>query len=107
MSSILSLKSAQRGALLQIYRGHPDPQARLRAHILLLLDRGRSWDDIAGALFCSTRTIARWKERFRPASASTPPRSKRSFQRAMVRVEQNRAPAMSSQDRPRSSSSRM
>ena len=64
MSSILSLKSAQRGALLQIYRGHPDPQARLRAHILLLLDRGRSWDDIAGALFCSTRTIARWKDRF-------------------------------------------
>lgn len=36
---------------------------RLRAHILLLLAEGYSWAVIAGMLFCSTRTIARWKTR--------------------------------------------
>src|SRR5262249_56595505 len=31
---------------------------------LLLLDDGRTWEDIAAALYCSTRTIGRWRQRF-------------------------------------------
>jgi transposase len=64
MSSVLSLKSAQRSALLRIYRGHPDPQARLRAHILLLLAEGYTWATIAAVLFTSPSTIAHCKGRF-------------------------------------------
>src|SRR5262249_35576198 len=52
-------------ALLRYYRAAGRPQLRLRAHILLLLADGRPWDDIARALYCSTRTVARWKARFR------------------------------------------
>jgi putative transposase len=60
----ITLAPDQRAALLRYYRGSSDPHLRLRAHILLLLDDGRPWQDIAGMLYCSTRTIARWKERF-------------------------------------------
>jgi putative transposase len=61
----ITLTPDQRDTLLRYYRGPFDPRLRLRAHILLLLDDGRPWDDIARALFCSTRTIARWQARFR------------------------------------------
>jgi transposase len=64
MSFALSLKTAQRSSLLNIYRRHSDPAVRLRAHIILLLGEGLPWSLITEALFCSTRTIARWKERF-------------------------------------------
>jgi len=64
MSFALSLKTAERGSLLQVYRRHADPAVRLRAHIILLVGEGLSWSLITEALFCSTRTIARWKERF-------------------------------------------
>jgi transposase len=64
MSFSLSLKAAQCSHLLRIYRRHPDPQARLRAHILLLLAEGYSWNAIAAVLFTSLSTIARWKEQF-------------------------------------------
>jgi putative transposase len=60
----ISLTADQRADLLRWYRGPSAPQLRLRAHILLLLADGRPWDDIAAALYCSTRTIARWKRRF-------------------------------------------
>jgi putative transposase len=64
LSHSITLTPDQRGTLLRYYRGHCPPQLRLRAHIVLLLADGRTWDDIAGALYCSTRTIARWKDRF-------------------------------------------
>jgi putative transposase len=59
-----TLTADQRATLLRYYRGPTDPRLRLRAHVLLLLADGRTWDDVASALYCSTRTIARWKRRF-------------------------------------------
>src|SRR5262249_1973297 len=41
-----------------------DPDVRLRAHILLLLDLGHPWLAISAVLFCSVSTISRWKRRF-------------------------------------------
>jgi putative transposase len=64
MNSSIRLTAEERNALLDCYRAHPDPQRRLRAHIILLLARGVAWATIAAVLFCSTRTIARWKRRF-------------------------------------------
>ncbi len=64
MTPTLSLTTQQRDDLLQIYRKDPDTELRFRAHILLLLDQGRTWTDIQAALFCSSRTIDRWLKRF-------------------------------------------
>lgn len=47
-----------------MYRKHPDPMVRQRAHMVLLLLDGWSWSDMESALYCSRRTIARWKDRF-------------------------------------------
>jgi transposase len=63
----INLTNSQRDTLFRYYRGPFEPQLRLRAHLLLLLDDGRSWGDIARTLYCSTRTIARWKKRFQRA----------------------------------------
>jgi putative transposase len=66
MDGSIVLGSSQRKRLLEIYRGkeaNPAP-VRLRAHIILLLSEGHAWTLIANVLFCSTATIARWKERF-------------------------------------------
>ena len=64
MSHCISLTAAHRKTLLDWYRGKQPAELRLRAHILLLLHDGRTWDDIAAMLYCSTRTIARWQQRF-------------------------------------------
>jgi transposase len=64
MDGTITLRSSERKALLQHYRRHPDPAVRLRAHLLLLLANGYAWATIAAVLFCSTRTIARWRRRF-------------------------------------------
>src|SRR2546421_3114214 len=64
MYSTIALSSQERNALLDHYRSDPDPQLRLRAHIVLLLAQGLTWATIAAVLFCSSRTIARWKQRF-------------------------------------------
>lgn len=64
MNHSISLQPNQRQYLLLLYRSSTNPQLRLRAHILLLLDDGRTWNDIASTLYCSTRTIARWRRRF-------------------------------------------
>jgi len=64
MSSSIRLTDDERNTLLDTYRSDPDPQLRLRAHIILLLGQGLSWASIAAVLFCSSRTIARWKGRF-------------------------------------------
>jgi transposase len=63
MATSIRLTPAQRQALVAQYRKGTDPRVRLRAHIVLLLAEGYSWAVIAGVLFCSTRTIARWKTR--------------------------------------------
>jgi transposase len=66
MSSSISLSESDRKTLLHYYR-HPvcTPELRLRAHILLLLADGWAWATITAVLYCSTRTIARWQQRYR------------------------------------------
>jgi putative transposase len=64
VSYSITLTPQQRTTLLRYYRGPFAPQLRLRAHILLLLDDGCRWDDIARMLYCSSRTIDRWRQRF-------------------------------------------
>ena len=59
----LRITARERQALLEQYRKGANERVRLRAHILLLLADGCSWALIVGVLFCSTRTIARWKQR--------------------------------------------
>jgi len=59
----LRITARERQALLDQYRHGATTRVRLRAHILLLLAEGYSWAVIASVLFCSTRTIARWKAR--------------------------------------------
>src|SRR5690348_9016231 len=65
MTPSISLSAAERNTLLWYYRApYHDPELRLRAHIVLLLAGGYTWATIAAVLFCSSRTIARWKARF-------------------------------------------
>jgi putative transposase len=64
MEGSIVLRGGQRNRLLQLYRSEPDPAVRLRAHLILLLADGHPWALIAAVLFCSTATIARWKDRF-------------------------------------------
>jgi transposase len=68
MASI-RLSEDDRNTLLDHYRSDPDPQVRLRAHILLLLAGGHPWDLIAAVLFTSPDTIARWRRRFEAEGA--------------------------------------
>jgi putative transposase len=62
---MLSLTAKQHDELLRIYRKDPDPELRFRAHIILSLGEGHSWDTIEAMLFCSSRTVDRWLKRFR------------------------------------------
>jgi putative transposase len=67
MDNSIVLGSSQRKRLLEIYRGkeaNVPAEARLRAHLVLLLAEGYPWSLIQRMLFCSSATIARWKERF-------------------------------------------
>jgi len=66
----LRITAYERQALLEQYRKGVSTQVRLRAHLLLLLAEGYSWSVIAGVLFCSSRTIARWKSRVELAGVS-------------------------------------
>jgi putative transposase len=61
---MLSLTTAQRDERLQVYRKDPDPELRFRAHLILLLAGGYTWDIIEAMLFCSSRTLDRWRKRF-------------------------------------------
>src|SRR5262249_56217935 len=67
MDFSIQLTPEERNTLLDYYRADPDPQLRLRAHIILLLAAGYTWAVIAAVLFCSRRTIARWKNPFHQA----------------------------------------
>jgi transposase len=69
MAPSLSLRAAQRNTLLRYYRGHSDPAVRQRAHIILMLADGHPWSLITSVLYCSDRTIARWKHRFEDGGA--------------------------------------
>ena len=69
MESHLRITVYERQALLAQYRKGVNPRVRLRAHMLLLLAEGYSWAVIAGVLFCSSRTIARWQSRMELAGA--------------------------------------
>jgi transposase len=61
----IRLTADERNTLLHHLRRDPDPQVRLRAHILLLLALGYSWATVTTVLFTSPDTIARWSRRFR------------------------------------------
>ena len=64
MSSTISLTAQERNTLLHHLRKSPDPQLRQRAHIVLLLADGYTWSVLTAVLYCSSRTVARWKGRF-------------------------------------------
>ena len=65
MNTVIPLTDQQRNALLYYYRSpFHDPALRLRCHIILLLADGHTWAVIVAMLYCSSRTIARWKDRF-------------------------------------------
>lgn len=57
------LTPADRRGLLGHYRRPAEPDARLRAHILLPLDDGHPWATTRAVLFCSPATIGRWEAR--------------------------------------------
>lgn len=59
----IRLRAAEREAALEARRGGTEPEYRLRAHILLLLDAGRPWALIVAVLLTSTATIDRWRRR--------------------------------------------
>lgn len=65
MSHCITLTTPERNTLLDWYRHHSDPAVRLRCHILLLLADGYTWASIVAVLYCSSRTIDRWQDRFR------------------------------------------
>src|SRR5688572_27996048 len=71
MSSTISLSAEERKTLLHLYRRAPTPAVAHRAHILLLLADGYSWDTIAAVLFTSASTIARWQRRFQAGGLET------------------------------------
>jgi putative transposase len=60
----ITLSGSERKTLLDYLRQHPDPQLRQRAPIILLLADGYTWALICAVLYCSSRTVARWKTRF-------------------------------------------
>jgi putative transposase len=64
MDGSFRLLKHERNALLKEMRRSADPERRLRAHVLLLLDDGWSWNVIVGVLFTSTSTINRWRCRY-------------------------------------------
>lgn len=64
MDGSIQLTPTQRKTLLQTYRRSTDPNQRLRAHLLLLLDDRQPWALIVAVLYTSTATINRWRQRF-------------------------------------------
>src|SRR5437588_188382 len=64
MKNCITVTADERATLLDYLRQAPQPELRQRAHIVLLLADGYTWASIAAVLYCSSRTIARWKGRF-------------------------------------------
>src|SRR3954470_5028054 len=63
----ITLRSDERQTLLDYLRRHPDPQLRLRAHIILLLADGHTWATMVAELYSSSRTIVRCQQRYQQA----------------------------------------
>jgi putative transposase len=64
MKGSIHLLAAQRKTLLQVVKLSNTHEQRLRAHLLLLLDKGTPWATIATVLFTSSSTINRWRQRY-------------------------------------------
>ncbi len=64
MSSSVVLIASQHATLISRYRQHDDSAVRQRAHMILMLAEGHTWSLISSVLYCSTRTMSRWKRRF-------------------------------------------
>src|SRR4029079_2998987 len=64
MDGSIRLSTQERNVLLQEVRRGSDPERRLRAHILVLLNDGFDWNTILAVLFTSTSTINRWRQRY-------------------------------------------
>src|SRR5919205_2653995 len=64
MAHSITLLPDDRACLLEYLRRSADPALRTRAHIILLLADGHAWSLITTVLFCSSRTVARWQQRF-------------------------------------------
>jgi putative transposase len=88
MSGSIRLHPCDRKALLRVCRRGTDPDRRLRAHVLLLLDDGHPWALIAAVLFTSSSTINRWRRRYLggglDAVLAHPSRGRRSWWPALV-----------------------
>ena len=80
MDGSIRLLDYERNVMLQEVRRGTEPERRLRAHILLLLDNGWEWSVIVAVLFTSTSTINRWRQRYLAggmAAVLKSPRSRR------------------------------
>jgi putative transposase len=64
MEGSIQLSHDQRKTVLSIYRSGSDTRTARRAHLLLLLDDGRSYREIIQFTYVSSETIARVKQRF-------------------------------------------
>jgi len=64
LSHSISLSPEDRKTLLSWYRGRHSAELRLRAHLILLLADSHTWATVCAVLYCSRRTLARWKARF-------------------------------------------
>ena len=75
MQRSISLTDDDRQRLMSAYRTDPDPETRRRAQILLLLGDGHTWAVVCSVMFCSSRTVSRWAQRFRAGGrdALSPP----------------------------------
>lgn len=64
MDGSLALGPAERKRLMAMFRKHPDPEVRRRAQMVLWLEDGWTWSQVAAGQYCSSRTIDRWKKRY-------------------------------------------
>lgn len=78
MDGNIRLSAHERKVLLQEVRRGIEPERRLRAHVLVLLNDGWAWDTIVAVLFTSTSTINRWRQRFLEGGLSAVLESSRS-----------------------------
>jgi putative transposase len=64
MEGSVSCGPVERKKLLWMFRRHSDPEVRRRAQMILWLDDGWSWSEVAAGQYCSSRTIDRWVKRY-------------------------------------------
>jgi transposase len=64
MDGTIAIRLSDRKVLLDVVKTAGTHEQRLRAHILLLLDDGHTWTNIAAVLYTSSSTINRWRKRY-------------------------------------------